>query len=211
MQHRHRMRSVVLALGLVGCTFPTPSEDYTCAVDSDCTTGRVCRTGYCVVGSNATPTPDAPPAPPVDAPPIPPDADPFVAIAAQCQAQGYTLQSGGYYRVVTTSATWVNAQTDCANDVPGATHLIVLSSTAEVTFAATNPGWIGLSDRATEGTFVNVTNEPNDQRPWAAGQPDNGGGNENCVHIGSGGRLNDDQCGNDKRYTCECDGRMPVP
>jgi hypothetical protein len=57
---------------------------------------------------------------------------------------------------------------------------------------------------------VNVTNEPNDMRPWDSGQPDNGGGDENCVQMKAAG-LDDDQCGNGHRYVCECDGRAPTP
>ncbi len=198
---------------LAACDFPTPSQDYACRVNADCETGRICERGYCVIGT-AGPNPDASntvtPDAAIDGAPMP-DADPFAQIRQQCIAAGYTQDASGLHRAVGNGQSWVNAQADCADDVPGATHLIVLSSAAEVSYAAGQLGWIGLSDRTTEGQFQNVTLEPNDLRPWEPGQPDNGGGSEDCAHIRSSGRLDDDQCGNGRDYICECDGRPPAP
>jgi hypothetical protein len=206
------MRLALAIVLLAACDFPTPSEQYACRVTADCESDRVCEQGYCVIGASGhgpdaanTLAPDA--AVTADAPP---DADPFAAIAAQCVTAGYTMSAtaGGYYRPVATTTSWQNAETDCINDVPGATHLIVLSRQSEVTYMASQLGWIGLSDRAVEGQFVTVTGETGDVRPWASGQPDNGGGNENCAQMKTGGTIDDDQCGNPHKYVCECDGHM---
>lgn len=209
------VRSWLLLAFLAGCDFPNRSDAYACDTTADWQSGRVCDQGYCVLGSG----------PPVDSSRLdgtlptdastldsPPDADPFLEIASQCVSQGYTLVAGpaGYYRPVTANASWLTAQADCTNDVAGATHLIVLSTPAESTYMLARLGWIGLSDRITEGTFVTVTAEIGDQRPFSSGQPDNGGGNEDCVHMKPDG-LDDDQCGNTHRYVCECDGRMSTP
>ncbi len=217
MHYTGSMRWLVVLSALVGCDFPTPSQDYACRTTSDCETGRVCETGYCVIGSGGTS---------IDAPAnntdgavdasvdstMMPDASNFPQIVAQCMQVGYLAASnGGYYRLPTNQTGWLNAEADCANDVIGATHLVVLSNIEEVQIASTEPGWIGLSDRITEGTFVTVTNETGDQRPWGAGQPDNGGGNENCARILSNATIDDDQCGNSHFYACECDGKMPTP
>ena len=43
---------------LAACSFPTPSEQYACRTTEDCTSGRVCTQGFCVIGS----------APDIDAP-----------------------------------------------------------------------------------------------------------------------------------------------
>ena len=206
-------RILLVALTLASACTTTRSGELACNVTSDCESGRVCDRGFCVTGDEAPV--DAPDGTPIDATEIdaPPDADPFAAIEQMCLAAGYTKDAttGGLYRVVTNGQSWVNAQADCAGDVANATHLIVLSSAAEVTFAAaTQPGWIGLSDRVTEGTFVTVTGETGDQRPFANGQPDNGDGSDDCIEISSGARLNDDQCGNGKRYLCECDGKPSI-
>ena len=140
-----------------------------------------------------------------------PDAGMATPFAA-CMAKGYAAAgtSTSLYRVSANDRSWVDAQAECAADVAGATHLVVVSSATESDFIKTKLGWVGLSDRATEGTFVNVTNEPNDYRPWISGQPDNGSGNENCVQMKAGG-LDDDQCGNAHVFVCECDGRPSVP
>jgi hypothetical protein len=207
------LRLALAALLVGGCTFPVRSEAFTCTIDNDCDSERTCESGLCVVGKRMDDDggglgPDA--GVDVDAPP---DADPFVQIAMQCVAAGYTLDAttGGYYRTSTTNAQWTTAQADCKDDVPGATHLIVLSTQAEVTFLAPKVGsngmWIGLSDNGTN-VFVTVTGETGDVRPFANGQPDNGGGDENCVQMKQGGQLDDDQCDQGHRYTCECDGRL---
>jgi hypothetical protein len=127
-------------------------------------------------------------------------------------AKGYAATNAltSLYRVSTMARDWSAAQAECAADVAGATHLIVLSLAAESQFMQTKLGWVGLSDRTTEGTMVNVTAEPNDQRPFLPGQPDDGSGEEDCVQMKSGG-LDDDQCANEHVYVCECDGRPSVP
>lgn len=156
--------------------------------------------------------PDAAGVTPGDAPGLAADAAPDgSSFLAACMAKGYTSATGlaSLYRVVGTAASYADAEAACAGDVAGATHLIVLSSSAEVDFDIHHLGWVGLDDRVTEGTFVNVTNEPNDTRPWRSGQPDNGGGSEDCVQLKADG-LDDDQCNNTHAYVCECDGRPPL-
>ena len=212
----HAWVSTAALAALGACDFPAPSQSYACETTADCEGGRVCTSGYCVIGSNGVDAsearPDAAIEPPVDAMPPMPDADPFPMIAMQCQAAGYVTITGvtSLYRSVSSNQSWTNAQADCANDVPGATHLIVLSSQAEVTYMRAQRGWVGLSDRVTEGTFTTVTGETGDLRPWDSGQPDNGSGSEDCVQMKDDG-LDDDQCGNGHRYVCECDGRPSLP
>jgi hypothetical protein len=145
----------------------------------------------------------------IDAAPSPDAAPSFLA---QCIAKGYTAQTGlgSLYRVVGTAAQFDAARSACAGDVAGATHLVVLTDDVEVAFIKTKLGWVGLSDQKTEGTFVNVTQETPDKRPFLSGQPDNGSGSEDCVQMKSGG-LDDDQCDNQHAYVCECDGRPDTP
>jgi Lectin C-type domain len=211
------MRLALVALFVGGCTFPVRSEAFTCQIDNDCDADRSCESGLCVVGARSGDGPGNGLEPDagvvVDAPP---DADPFIQIAMQCTAAGYTkdLTTGGLYRIVTTNTQWPAAQAACKADVLGATHLIVLSTQAEVTFMAgkigSNGHWVGLLDNNTN-VFVSVTGETNDVRPFDSGQPDNGGGDENCVQMKPGGKLDDDQCDSAHRYICECDGRMSTP
>ncbi len=204
----------MLALALGGCSFPTRSAALACQTTPDCDGDRICQSGFCVVGdeqgldAQESVDPDSG----MDAMQTP-DADPFEAIAALCTTAGYTPVTGvtgSLFRDVATGKTWNQAQADCKDDVAGATHLIVLSSQAEVTFMGTKRGWVGLFDNDTN-VFQSVTGEPDDIRPFDNGQPDNGGGNENCVQMIAGTVLDDDQCGNNHRYVCECDGKASTP
>lgn len=44
-------RAFLVALIAAGCgSFPHPSEDYECERDRDCPQGRICRSGWCVLG-----------------------------------------------------------------------------------------------------------------------------------------------------------------
>lgn len=45
---------LALLVAAAGCgSFPNPSDDYACQRDRDCPDGRVCRSGWCVVGGRA--------------------------------------------------------------------------------------------------------------------------------------------------------------
>ena len=208
------MRLVLALVLLGGCSFPARSEALACQTTADCDGDRTCESGFCVrAGEDVIPdsgsvSPDAA----SDATP-PPDADPFEAIAALCTTAGYTPVTGitgALFRDVPQGAQWAAAQADCKNDVPGATHLIVLSSQTEADFMKSKRGWVGLFDNGTN-VFKSVTEEPDDLRPFASGQPDNGGGDENCVQYKDNDGLDDDQCNNSHRYVCECDGQASNP
>lgn len=204
---------LALVLG-TGCSFPSRSAELACQTTPDCDGDRVCQNGFCIVGDEQGQDAQGvdPDGPDPDAT-VTPDADPFEAISALCTTAGYTPATGvtgALFRDVATGKNWADAQADCRDDVAGATHLIVLSSTAEATFMKSKRGWVGLFDGGTN-VFKSVTDEPNDVRPFANGQPDNGGGNENCVQWKDDNGLDDDQCGNDHRYVCECDGKASTP
>jgi hypothetical protein len=220
------MRLLGIAIALAGCSFPTPSETFRCVENADCTGGRVCdeAAGFCVVSEDVDAAVVTPMDGSVDAPP---DADPFIAIAQMCKDAGYLEEAaagnGLYKRHMNQgeATTWINAENDCKDDVPGATHLIVLSTLDEVQFVRdASPGidaWVGLNDIAAESNndpakFVTVTGEINDQRPFAGGEP-NGGTGENCIALReSDDNLDDKPCNNggvNARYICECDGKSP--
>jgi hypothetical protein len=207
----------VLACALGGCSFGLRSAELACSIDDDCDSDRACESGFCVVsdrslqpdGGNNNTSEDAA----TDSPQMP-DADPFEAIAAACTAAGYAPVNGitgSLFKVVTTNRQWGAAQADCKDDVAGATHLIVMSSQAEATYMATQQGWVGLFDNNTN-VFVTVTGETGDIRDFDSGQPDNGGGDENCIQMrNDSNNLDDDQCDNGHPYVCECDGRASTP
>ncbi|XP_049944039.1 macrophage mannose receptor 1-like [Schistocerca serialis cubense] len=70
-------------------------------------------------------------------------------------------------------------------------------------------GNLGITDQSDEGVFVGMDGRPVSYIPWKAYQPDNNGGNENCVDINSAGESNDVICENRAPFFCE--RRLPVP
>jgi hypothetical protein len=64
--------------------------------------------------------------------------------------------------------------------------------------------WIGVNDVDLEGHFVLVTGGPATFLPWAAGEPNNAMGSEDCVEL-VGAQLNDDSCDTSLPFLCECE------
>ncbi len=64
--------------------------------------------------------------------------------------------------------------------------------------------WIGLSDRDHEGQFTWVDGAASEYRRWKLGQPDNGGGSEDCAHYrANDGEWNDLPCDFALGFICE--------
>jgi hypothetical protein len=97
--------------------------------------------------------------------------------------------NGHTYYLLTTN-TWTASEAE-ALTLGG--HLATINDLAENqwgfnTFTpltgATRPAlWIGLNDAAVEGTFVWASGEPDQFTHWASGEPINGGGVEDWVHL----------------------------
>jgi hypothetical protein len=156
----------------------------------------------------------------------PPDAafDP-----ARCPASYTTVlpSSEHRYRIVLEWLPWDEARATCEQDLTSSsgtyTHLVVVGSEAErleLGAALSNTeaydSYIGLTDLREEGVFRHVTLEPLGTfplttPPWAAGEPNNSGDNEHCVHFYGGSVLNDTVCTLLAPYTCECDGYPDTP
>ena len=167
------------------------------------------------------------------------DQEPREAGAIDADLSGcpmtYGLPVDGYpsrYRYEATGTSWDGAETLCAAETTGLTHLVVLQDdderlaivTALAKVGSTSSVWIGLSDRVMEGEYRWVTDErvgmpPLENPPWPAGQPDNsgtGGTEQDCVRIqgmtGAAPTLFDDgECSSIFDYVCECDGNPPAP
>jgi hypothetical protein len=159
---------------------------------------------------------DAPDAP--DAPPV-----------AACPSGYGPINGIGMYRAVEPgNKSWQDAAADCNDDddtggpYSGYTHLVVLGGETEriAITSGTTPisgnTWIGLSDLETEGTYLWVTAEPTGgypmvgmQPPWDTDDPDNAGGNEDCIRFKNSFVLEDKPCTNLESYVCECDAFPP--
>jgi len=102
-----------------------------------------------------------------------------------------------WYGISRQPTTWSDAE---AQAIAEGGHLATVRSGAEnswiqSTFAGFNPFgyWIGLNDAATEGTFVWSSGESAPYTNWMPGEPNNGGGVEDFVHLNpsSSWRWND--------------------
>jgi hypothetical protein len=181
------MRWVVAACAVAGCSFDPRGLPATAALDAA-----------------ADATVDAPADARIDATV---DADP-------CPA-GYAPIPGGepgsQYRFVTSTTDWLSAEMDCEHD--GRAHLAVLDNDGERDAVRGQIGgdpWVGVTDRVSEGTYFKVTTGVATYLPWDPGEPNNYGGNEDCLEL-KGGGFNDETCDEANTYICECDGLAGNP
>jgi len=67
-----------------------------------------------------------------------------------------------------------------------------------------NSVWLGLDDRATEGTFVWVDGTPADGwSNWNDGEPNDHGIGEDCTQLKEDGHWNDVPCDRSYNYVCQ--------
>lgn len=100
---------------------------------------------------------------------------------------------------------WDDARNACAILGQGA-HLATIESAAENNIVDNLAGgsdvWVGGNDQSIEGTFVWVTGEPFIFTNWAAGEPNDNGG-QDCLQVYGDGSWDDDSCAVSKPYVCE--------
>ena len=65
-----------------------------------------------------------------------------------------------------------------------------------------NQCWVGITDVARRGTFMQVSGVISPNLPWTQGQPSNSN-DEDCVTAGYQSGFNDDKCFQLRRFACE--------
>lgn len=137
------------------------------------------------------------------------------ATATNTACNGCTLfaANGRSYAFCPAGASWDGGRTLCA---AFSGDLLRLDDEVEsgtvVQFAepasAQVGGWfIGLSDSAGRGAFVWVDGGGLDFASWLAGEPNDGGGAEDCVEMDPGrGGWNDVPCAGPRAFICESGG-----
>lgn len=121
---------------------------------------------------------------------------------------------GGAYRFVSSADDWGAAELDCEDDAAAgerATHLVVIDDVIEQQKVIDGPQgdenlndqWIGLTDLATEDTFLFVT----DQAITFVGVPGGNAANKDCVRLKNTEARETKGCNETNKYVCECDGR----
>jgi hypothetical protein len=131
------------------------------------------------------------------------DDDPRCPKCVETPASG-----GGRYAFCFEARTYADAETDCVTQggslarIPSQTAHDEIRDGAFAVLAA--DFWIGLTDRAEEGTFVWTDGSPLTFSAWNDGEPNNWGDGEDCVHLGvwAGGRWNDMACETAMAYVC---------
>ncbi|MGE0396728.1 MAG: C-type lectin domain-containing protein [Kofleriaceae bacterium] len=138
-------------------------------------------------------------------------ADAPIDMAPACPAT-YAVVTGApanrVYRFINTAASWNAQRTACAADGANA-YLAIPDDAAELmainTLVPGGDWWIGVTDSATEGTYLNVKGDPQTFLPWDMGQPNNIN-NADCVEVHQNNRAwNDTSCQTSSRAICECE------
>lgn len=219
------MRAPLLLLPLALCAACLRQTEFRCQTNDQCGPNGTCEAvGYCSFpgdgcqqfGESAGPyagqcvggqggdggIDDAPPG---DAPPM-----------SGCPA-GYTPLPGAppdahRYRKAPSNTNWMAQRTFCMQTAPATAYLAIPDDAAELaalaTIAGGTPFWIGISDTATEGTFLTVRDAVPPFLMWAPNQPDNAGNGEDCV-AATATLMSDERCqgggGDQKPAVCECE------
>uniref|UniRef100_A0A671NUN4 Si:ch73-343l4.8 n=1 Tax=Sinocyclocheilus anshuiensis TaxID=1608454 RepID=A0A671NUN4_9TELE len=97
---------------------------------------------------------------------------------------------------------WSDSRQYCRDR--GADLLIINTEEKQVSFER---GWIGLSDTENEGIMKWVDNSPLNQGFWLNGEPNNQGGDEDCIELIPSNPVlnnwNDLPCSQEKKGFCE--------
>ena len=114
------------------------------------------------------------------------------------------------YMFCTTAASWTAGSSTC--NAYGY-ELLTINDSSENTWVdttadsySTQKWWMGFNDRAREGSFVWASGEAVSYTNWHSGEPNNGGGAEDCSQINRfhpSLTWNDEPCGSSFRYICE--------
>ena len=115
--------------------------------------------------------------------------------------------SGGEFVYVADVGSWAAGRAACQSrggDL-ASIHSAAENALAFAVVPQSTSVWIGASDSAREGTWVWVDGTPFDYHNWHAGEPNQWGGNEDCVEVNSSGKWNDCNCA--KRFKFVCDRR----
>ena len=205
--------AAAVAVPFAGCLRGTTFQ---CASNGDCTgspAGRCESVGYCSFPDTSCPAGSR----------FGDHSGPF---AGQCVDQlaggdggidapmsncaGYTALAGvatHRYRAILVNAIWTAQRTTCTDE---GGYLVEPGDAAEMTAVNMLAGaveiWVGVTDQATEGTFLTGRGAAPTFLPWENNQPDDAPqGGADCVRAVASGTYADDRCNTVRRAVCECD------
>ncbi len=222
--HTSWLLVVTLALGSSACLRGT---EYRCSTNTECGAGGTCESvGFCSfpdtgctsgerfgdsAGALANQCTGAAgiDGGPIDSPPI--DAAMIDSPPTGCPGNYATIAGGQgthRYRIVP-SANW-NQQRDMCLATTSSAYLAIpddlLELQALATLAAVPRFWVGISDQATENTWVTTKGTPQTFLPWVTGAPDDANPGEDCVEgVTASSQINDERCNTQYVAVCECE------
>ena len=117
-------------------------------------------------------------------------------------------QAAHRYRLINATDDWSEQRGTCTA-MSNSAYLAIPDNAAELAaiamLSAASASWVGISDMATENTFITVKGAAATFLPWDTNQPDDNGG-EDCVMVQtSSSRLRDEKCSTKYRAVCECE------
>jgi cysteine-rich repeat protein len=124
-----------------------------------------------------------------------------------CEDEGWTVRDADRhaYKLFRGLRPYSDALARC--DAEGG-HLVTIGDAAEQAFVAplvTGDTWIGMDDRAQEGSFRWVIGEPVGYTNFSPGEPNDFQMAEDCVAMIGDGHWNDDACSKLYPFVCEID------
>ena len=114
-----------------------------------------------------------------------------------------------FYCLISTDATFDEAQLDCANRPENASLVTIDNADINnfITYFAGGRGraWIGATDQETEGVWKWPNGNTLDFTNWRTGQPNNYGGSQNCAALNyrDAGKWDDVDCETRRPYICK--------
>ncbi|XP_052790946.1 perlucin-like [Mya arenaria] len=135
-----------------------------------------------------------------------------LALSAQCPTGWLHFQESCYKIERNPLKTWPDAKQSCVNQQA---HLAIVMTLEENSFLrnetmkigeAGRQYWMDGTDMATEGTWIwDKTGELFEVNDWAPNEPNQNGGQEDCLSIFStlGYHWNDEHCNSPQAYICE--------
>ncbi len=130
-------------------------------------------------------------------------SDTWAVTTINCPS-GWTAWGGKCYISNATTRTYANARTYCQGLTSGA-DVAVPDSAAENSFlfGMNSSSWLGLDDIAVEGTWRTTSGALATYFNWASGEPNNSGGNEDCVIFPGSATWYDSGCATTAQVICE--------
>ena len=124
-----------------------------------------------------------------------------------CDVEEY---GGHVYMFCTSASTWTAGETECLTygydyaAVNDSSENDFVNNQAFLRFGG--KWWVGLTDAASEGTWVWSNGDAVSYTNWASGEPNDSGGNEDCTQLGRyypSKTWNDEPCSSTFRFICE--------